>query len=49
MRVTQMVQKIKHIIGSGTADKKGVVIFKDFAVDRYVGTYHMLFLGFKLP
>ena len=49
MYVTQMVQKIKHKIGRGTANKKGVVIFRAFTVERDFGTYHMLFLGVKLP
>ena len=39
----------RTIIGSGSTDKKGVVIFRDFAADRDFGTYHMLFLGVKLP
>ena len=49
MHVTQIIQDIKHVIGSGTADKKGVVIFRDFGVNKDVGTYHILFLGAKLP
>ena len=32
-----------------TADKKSVVIFRDFAADRGFGTYHVLILGVKLP
>ena len=39
----------RAISGSSTTDKKGVVIFRDFAEDRDFGTYHMLFLGVKLP
>ena len=35
-------------IDSSTTDKKGVVIFRDFAADRDFGTYHMLFTGVKL-
>lgn len=49
MHVTQIIQDIKHVIGNGTADKKGVVILKDFGVNKDVGTYHILFLGAKLP
>ena len=36
-------------IGSSTTNKKGVVIFRNFAEDRDFGIYHMLFLGVKLP
>ena len=32
--VTQMVQKIKHKIGRGTANKKGVIIFRAFTAER---------------
>ena len=39
----------RAVIGSSTTDKKGVVIFRDFAEDRDFGTYDMLFLGVKLP
>ena len=33
----------------GTEDKTVVVNFRDFAADRDFGTYHLLFLGVKLP
>ena len=36
-------------VGRATTNKKGVVIFRDFAADRDFGTYHVLFLGVKLP
>ena len=36
-------------IGYGTTEEKGVAIFRGFAEDRDFGTYHMLFLGVKLP
>ena len=51
MCVTPRVYKIGHaIIGTTTTtDKKGVVIFRRFPADRDFGTYHMLFLGVKLP
>ena len=39
----------RAIIGSGTTDEKGVVVFRNFAADRDFGTYHMLFLEVKLP
>ena len=32
-------------VGSATTDKKGVIIFMDFAADRHLGTYCMLLLG----
>ena len=39
----------RESIDSGTTDKKDVVIFKDLAADRDFGTYHILFIGVKLP
>ena len=42
MHVTQIIQDIKLVIGSGTADKKGLVIFWDFGVNKDVGTYQAL-------
>ena len=39
----------RAIISSDTIDKKGVVIFWDFAADRDFGIYHMLLLGVNLP
>ena len=39
----------RESINSSTTHKKGVVIFRDFAAERDFGTYHMLFVGVKLP
>ena len=36
-------------INSGIINKKGVIIFRDFVMHRDFGTYHVLFLGVKLP
>ena len=44
-----MVKKIEQLLLVDTPDKKGVVIFGYFAADRQFGTYHILFLGVKLP
>ena len=38
-RLLKMVKKIAIIVND-TADKKGVVIFGYFAVDRQFGSYH---------
>ena len=39
----------RTIVGSGTTNEKGVIVFRNFAAYRDFGTYHMLFLGVKLP
>ena len=41
--------KDRTIIVSGTTNKKGVIIFNNFTADRDFGTYHILFIRFKLP
>ena len=41
--------EVRASTDSGSTDKKGVVIFKNFAADRDFGTNHTLFLVVKFP